>query len=329
MVAKTLPLNQTYSRPICYAYSQHLIAGLPSKWKTARDEAIKEFKNTIPKIKELVKEKIGGLYPKEDLKTLKKYELTNQESCFWFTDRDEKDVQGRTKKTDRSIYANFNCKGYGGHYNYGSSKSSEIGNLSKNDTIAIYFDDMVKEGVDVMKYLFLSDWGKDNSGQSFDYNGKKINRWTNEYKVLEKSIEAYSTKFFKENDMSMEFTMPNSNYSCYQRAHLVSEEQYQVLYSWTDAMETIQLKWHKQKEEMKAMFKAYAELIRTSKNLEQLVEKDSAFESCRSKIMGTGTAVALSSINSSLIDECIAKRNLANTTVGIVVTPTESAWGSA
>ena len=33
-----------------------------------------------------------------------------------------------------------------------------------------------------MKYLFLSDWGKDNGGQSFDYNGKKINRWTKEYK---------------------------------------------------------------------------------------------------------------------------------------------------
>ena len=323
MVAKTLPLNQTHSRPICYAYSQHLIAGLPSKWKSARDEAIKEFKNTIPKIKELVKEKIGGLYPKGDLETLKKYELTNQESCFWFTDRDEKDHRGRTKKTDRSIYANFDCRGYGSHYNYGSSKSSEIGNLSINDTIAIYFDDMVKDGIDVMKYLFLSDWGKNDNGQSFDYNGKKVNRWTKEYKDLEESIKTYSTKFFKENDMNMEFTMPNSNYSCYQRAHLVSEEQYQVLYSWTDAIEVIQLKWHKQKEEMKSMFKAYAELIRTSKNLEQLVKKDSAFESCRSKIMGTGTAVALSSINSSLIDECIARRNIANTTIGIVL-PKES-----
>ena len=323
MVAKTLPLNQTYSRPICYAYSQHLIAELPSKWKSARDEAIKEFKNTIPKIKELVKEKIGNLYPKGDLETLKKYELTNQESCFWFTDRDEKDDRGRTKKTDRSIYANFDCEGYGSRYNYGSSNSSEIGNLSISDTIAIYFDDMVKDGIDVMKYLFLSDWGKDNNGQSFDYNGKKINRWTKEYKELEESIQAYSKKFFEENDMSMEFTMPNSNYSCYQRAHLVSEEQYQVLYSWTDAIERIQLKWHKQKDEMKAMFKAYAELIRTSKNLEQLVKKDSAFESCRSKIMGTGTAVALSSINSSLIDECIARRNIANTTIGIVL-PKES-----
>ena len=323
MVAKTLPLNQTYSRPICYAYSQHLIAGLPSKWKSARDEAIKEFKNTIPKIKELVKEKIGGLYPKGDLETLKKYELTNQESCFWFTDRDEKDDRGRTKKTERSIYANFDCKGYGSRYNYGSSKSSEIGNLSTKDTIAIYFDDMVKDGIDVMKYLFLSDWGKDNNGQSFDYNGKKVNSWTREFRDLETSIQAYSKKFFEENDMSMEFTMPNSNYSCYQRAHLVSEEQYQVLYSWTDALETIRLKWHKQKEEMKAMFKAYAELIRTSKNLEQLVKKDSAFESCRSKIMGTGTAVALSSINSSLIDECIARRNIANTTIGIIL-PKES-----
>jgi len=322
-MAKTLTLNQTHSRPICYAYSQHLIAGLPSKWKSARDEAIEEFKNTIPKIKELVKEKIGSLYPKGDLETLKKYELTNQESCFWFTDRDEKDDRGRTKKTDRSIYANFDCEGYGSHYNYGSSSTSEIGNLSITDTIAIYFDDMVKDGIDVMKYLFLSDWGKDNNGQSFDYNGKKINRWTKEYKELEESIKVYSKKFFEENDMSMEFTMPNSNYSCYQRAHLVSEEQYQVLYSWTDAIETIQLKWHKQKDEMKALFKAYAELIRTSKNLEQLVKKDSAFEACRSKIMGTGTAVALSSINSSLIDECIARRNIANTTIGIVL-PKES-----
>jgi len=322
MATKTLPLNQTHSRPICYAYAQHLIAGLPSKWKTARDEAIKEFKNTIPKIKELVKEKINGLYPKEDLETLKKYELTNQESCFWFTDRNEKSNEGNIKVTDRSIYANFNCKGYGDRYSYGSSKK-EIGSLSTSDTIAIYFDDMVKDGIDVMKYLFLSDWGKDSGGQSFDYNNKKVNSWTSEYQALEKSIKAYGTKFFEDNDMGMEFTMPNSNYSCYQRAHLVSEEQYQVLYSWTNAMEVIQLKWHKQKEEMKTMFKAYAELIRTSKNLEQLVEKDSAFESCRSKIMGTGTALALSSINSSLIDECIAKRKIANTTIGIIL-PKES-----
>ena len=63
-------------------------------------------------------------------------------------------------------------------------------------------------------------------------------------------------------------------------------------------------------DEMKNMFKAYAELIRTSKTLEQLVEKDPAFEHCRSKIVGTGTAVALSSVNSSLIDQCIAERQL-------------------
>jgi len=328
----TLPLNQTHSRPICYAYAQHLIASLPSKWKFARDEAIVNFKNTIPQIKEMVKNKIGNLYPQWKLDVLKEFEQTNQESCFWFTDREDETENRHSNKRERSVYANFDCEGYGRGYRYGSSKSKEIGNLSINDTIAIYFEDMVKDGVDVMKYLFLTDWNKDEHGNQKDYNGKKIGHWHKEYRELEDSIKGYSIEFFKDNDMSMEFTMPNSNYSCYQRAHLVTPEEYKILCSWGNAMEVIQLKWHKQKEEMREMFKAYAELIRTSKNLEQLVAKDSAFEACRSKIMGTGTALALTSISSSLIDECIRRRKEAQAikdTVAVVVTPTESAWGSA
>ena len=43
---------------------------------------------------------------------------------------------------------------------------------------------------------------------------------------------------------------------------------------------------------MKGLFKAYAEFIRTSKTLEQLIEKDPAFENCRHKIEGTGTALS-------------------------------------
>ena len=49
MTKKTL-LNQTHSRPICYAYSQTLVSAMPSKWKVARDVEIEEFKSIIPKI---------------------------------------------------------------------------------------------------------------------------------------------------------------------------------------------------------------------------------------------------------------------------------------
>ena len=118
-MAKT-PLNQTMSRPILYSYAQEQIAKTPSKWLDEKQEKIQEFLACIPKIKELVKNKIGNLYPKEELDVLKKYELTNQESCFWFTDQDTKDE--RRSNNDRSIYANFDCKGYGHGYRYGSSK---------------------------------------------------------------------------------------------------------------------------------------------------------------------------------------------------------------
>ena len=193
-MAKTM-LNQTMSRPILYAYAQEMIAKTPSKWLTGKMEKIEEFKACIPVIKEMVRNKISSLYPKEELAVLKKYELTNQESCFWFTDR-EKEAEDRYHRSDeRSIYANFNCEGYGRGYHYGSSKSKEIGNLSTKDTIALYFEDMVKDGVDVMKYLFMQD------NDRKDYNGK---RWSyNEYQKLEKSINSYGKKFFEDNDMSM------------------------------------------------------------------------------------------------------------------------------
>ena len=92
-MAKTM-LNQTVIRPKYYAYAQEQIAKTPSKWLTEKNEKIQEFLACIPQIKEIIKNKIGNLYPKEELAVLKKYELTNQESCFWFTDR-EKDAEDR------------------------------------------------------------------------------------------------------------------------------------------------------------------------------------------------------------------------------------------
>ena len=310
-MAKT-PLNQTMSRPILYAYAQEQIAKTPSKWLDEKQEKIQEFLACIPKIKELVKNKISSLYPKEELAVLKKYELTNQESCFWFTDQDTKDE--RRRDNNRSIYANFDCKGYGRGYRYGSS-GSEIGNLSIKDTIALYFEDMVKDGVDVMKYLFM----QDNDRQ--DYNGK---RWSwSEHQKLEAKINSYGKTFFEDNDMSMEFTMPNSNYSCYQRAHLVTPEEYQILCVWSDKLESIQLQWHKH----------YAQLIRGSRTLEAVIEDWSEAENVRHKITGTGTAVALCTVGKSIIQQDMLARQ-AKDKVAVVVTPKDntvigSAWGNA
>jgi len=309
MTKKTL-LNQTHSRPICYAYSQTLVSAMPSKWKVARDIEIEEFKSVIPKIKEFVKNKVESLYPPKDMELLSKYGTTRNESCFWFTDRDDaKNEDGNiTRNSSKDIYANFDCQGYGRGYRYGSS-DREIGNLSIKDIIAIYYEEMVADGIDVMKYLFLSDWNKVD-GVSKDYNGKRINSWTGEYRDLERSIEEYGKKFFTDNDLSLSAITPRTSHSCYERAILVTPEEFTLLSTWKDAMERIHLKWYKQAEEMKSLFKAYAEFIKTSKTLEQLIEKDPAFEHCRSKIVGTGTAVALSSVNSSLINQCIAEKQL-------------------
>ena len=110
-MAKTM-LNQTVIRPMYYTYAQEQIAKTPSKWLDEKMEKVQEFLACIPKIKELVKNKIGSLYPKWKLDVLKEFELTNQESCFWFTDREE-EANNRHQTNERSIYANFDCKGYG------------------------------------------------------------------------------------------------------------------------------------------------------------------------------------------------------------------------
>ena len=308
-------LNQTMSRPILYAYAQEQIAKTPSKWLNEKKKKIEEFKAIIPQIKEIVKNKIGNLYPKEELAVLKKYELTNQESCFWFTDREDDSGNHRSDR-ERSIYANFYCKGYGRGYSYGSSKDMEIGNLSRDDLIALYYEDMVANGIDVVKYKFVQD-------NQCDYNGKRMDTYHKEVREISDKIDKYQSKFFEDNDMAMEFTMPNSNYSCYQRAHLITPEEYQVLMIWQDKLEGVRLKWYKHYNEMKEKFKAYAELIRSSKNLEQVIEVWSEAENVKHKITGTGTALALSSISESVIQQDMAERKLADT-VAVVVTPKES-----
>ena len=305
-------LNQTVSRPILYEYAQEQIAKTPNKWAGETKKAINEFLATIPKIKQIVTDKISTLTPQEDLDVLAKYDMTEQESCFWFTDTETENA----RQNEKSIYANFSCKGYGSYYsNYGSSKR-EVGNLATDDLIALYYEDMVANGIDVVKYKFV----KDND---CDYNGKRMNTYHKEIRDIQDKIDAYQQKFFEDNDLAMSFTVPRSQSSCHQRARLITSEQLAVFDDYLSKLERVHLKWHKHYEQMKEKFKAYAELIRSSKNLEQVVEVWSEAENVRHKITGTGTALALSSISESVIQQDMAERKLADT-VAVVITNTES-----
>ena len=304
-------LNQTVSRPILYAYAQEQIAKTPSKWLGEKKKAINEFLATIPKIKQIVTDKISNLTPQEDLDVLAKYDMTEQESCFWFTDTESKDA----RQDKNSIYANFACNGYGNSYYYNSSRR-EVGNLSTDDLIAIYYEDMVANGIDVVKYKFVQD-------NDCDYNGKRMNTYHKEIRDIRDKIDAYQQKFFDDTDLAMTFTVPKSYNSCHQRARLITPEQLAVFDNYLSKLERIRLKWHKHYEEMKEKFKAYAELIRSSKNLEQVIEVWSEAENVKHKITGTGTALALSSVSQSVIQQDMAERKLADT-VAVVVTPKES-----
>jgi hypothetical protein len=315
-MAKTM-LNQTTSRPMYYTYAQEVIAKTPSKWLEPKLDAIEDFLATIPKIKEIVTKKITNLVPQSDLDVLSKYDATESESCFWFTDREDMLNQDNysARKDEKSVYANFACDGYGSYYNYGSSKR-EIGNLSTEDLIALYFEDMVANGIDVIKYKYVQDNEK-------DYNGKRMTTYHTEIRGIADKINAYQQKFFDDNDLSMSFTVPKSRHSCHQRARLISSDELAVFDEYLSGLERIRLKWHKHYEEMKEKFKAYAELIRSSKTVEQVEEVWTEAVNIRHKVKGTGTALALSSISQSVIQQDMEARKLADT-VAVVVTPKEN-----
>ena len=80
---------------------------------------------------------------------------------------------------------------------------------------------------------------------------------------------------------------------------------------------------------MKKKFKAYVEVINSSRTLEGVIEQWSEAEEIASKIRGTGTALTIVSADSmSIIEQDMLSRKVQDK-VAIVVTPTESAWGNA
>ena len=114
------------------------------------------------------------------------------------------------RKDERSIYTNFSCEGYGNYYHYGSSKR-EIGSLSTDDLIAIYYEDMVANGIDVIKYKYVEDNEK-------DYNGKRMTTYSQEIREIKEKIVAYQKTVIEDNDRSMSFTVTKSRHSCHKRA---------------------------------------------------------------------------------------------------------------
>jgi len=150
-----------------------------------------------------------------------------------------------------------------------------------------------------------------------------MNTYHKEIRDIREKIDAYQKNFFDDNDLTMTFTVPISHNSCHQRARIITSEQLAVFDDYLSKLERVHLKWHKHYEQMKEKFKAYAELIRSSKNLEQVIEVWSEAENVRHKITGTGTALALSSISQSVIQQDMEERKLADT-IAVVITNTES-----
>ena len=165
----------------------------------------------------------------------------------------------------------------------------------------MYYEDMVANGIDVIKYKYVDENEK-------DYNGKRMTTYSHDIREIKDKIDAYQKKFFEDNDMAMSFTVPKSRHSCHQRARLVSSDELAVFEKYLSALERVRLKWHKHYEEMKEKFKAYAELIRSSKTLEAVEEIWSEASNVRHKIVGTGTALALSSISQSVIQQDMLAR---------------------
>jgi len=330
-MAKTL-LNQTISRPMLTTFALQKIYESPSALKDKYLAEREKFFSCIEPIKTLVKEKLTNMYPKDnlldkktnkttgDMGVLAKYDQTRQEDCFYFTDREsdlESNGYGHTD-TSRNIFAKF-CEGGKGHG--GGYSKKEIGNLSNKDTAVVFYDDLVESGVDMESY-FLYD---ENGGR--DYRNKRMS-WA-EHRARRDSIKEKSKQFTKDYGLHMEFETPNSTYQCHQRARLVTPQEYQILYKWCDDIEGIHLKFDKYRKEMKTKFKAYVEVINSSRTLEGVIEQWPEAQEMASKIRGTGTALTIVSADSMNIIQQDMMSRQAQDKVAVVITPTENVWGNA
>jgi hypothetical protein len=181
---------------------------------------------------------------------------------------------------------------------------------------------MVSNGIDVMKYLFVEEEGK-------DYNGKTVSYYNSEQRDRRESIGKYNIKFFEDNgldseDLSFEVPYDSNNRSCHQRARLITEEQHDILAQYKYKLGAVRLVWHKALEQMKKEFQVYKQIIKHSKTLEAVANEWPEAEEIRHKLEGTGTALALSTADRSVIQEGMARREAAKKGIAFIVPKPEA-----
>ena len=316
-MARKLLLNQTVSRPMLYALAQEKISTTPREVLDELAETVKDFFDYIPKVKQFMKDRLSNLMPESDAQVLRNYGLTRTERCFWFTDKDSELANIGSSSNERDWFVSFEQDSWN---SYSSDRS--IGRLRKEDLIALYYTDMVSNGIDVMKYLFVEEEGK-------DYNGKTVSYYNSEQRDRRESIGKYNIKFFEDNgldseDLSFEVPYDSNNRSCHQRARLITEEQHDILAQYKYKLGAVRLVWHKALAQMKAEFQVYRQLIKNAKTLEAVADEWPEAEEVRHKLEGTGTALALSTADRSVIQEGMARREAAKKGIAFIVPKPEA-----
>ena len=316
-MARKLLLNQTVSRPMLYALAQEKISTTPREVLDELAETVKDFFDYIPKVKQFMKDRLSNLMPESDAQVLRNYGLTRTERCFWFTDKDSELANIGSSSNERDWFVSFEQDSWN---SYSSDRS--IGRLRKEDLIALYYTDMVSNGIDVMKYLFVEEEGK-------DYNGKTVSYYNSEQRDRRESIGKYNIKFFEDNgldseDLSFEVPYDSNNRSCHQRARLITEEQHDILAQYKYKLGAVRLVWHKALEQMKKEFQVYRQLIKNAKTLEAVADEWPEAEEVRHKLEGTGTALALSTADRSIIQEGMAWREAAKKGIAFIVPKPEA-----
>ena len=316
-MARKLLLNQTVSRPMLYALAQEKISTTPREVLDELAETVKDFFDYIPKVKQFMKDRLSNLMPESDAQVLRNYGLTRTERCFWFTDKDSELANIGSSSNERDWFVSFEQDSWN---SYSSDRS--IGRLRKEDLIALYYTDMVSNGIDVMKYLFVEEEGK-------DYNGKNVSYYNTEQRDRRESIGKYNIKFFEDNgldseDLSFEVPYDSNNRACHQRARLITEEQHDILAQYKYKLGAVRLVWHKALEQMKKEFQVYRQLIKNAKTLEAVADEWPEAEEVRHKLEGTGTALALSTADRSIIQEGMARREAAKKGIAFIVPKPEA-----
>ena len=301
-----------------YALAQEKISTTPREVLDELAETVKDFFDYIPKVKQFMKDRLSNLMPESDAQVLRNYGLTRTERCFWFTDKDSEIENIGSSSNERDWFVSFENDRWGSSY----SSDRSIGRLRDEDLISLYYTDMVSNGIDVMKYLFVDEEGK-------DYNGKTVRYYNSEQRDRRDKIRAYNNKFFEDNgldseDLSFEVPYDSNNRSCHQRARLITAEQHDILAQYKYKLGAVRLVWHKALAQMKAEFQVYRQLIKNAKTLEAVADEWPEAEEVRHKLEGTGTALALSTADRSIIQEGMARREAAKKGIAFIVPKPEA-----